>query len=208
MLEGIELGDVEVPRKPRTRGECDRMRPCLFVSCKYHLYLDVNPDTGSIKLNFPHLEVDELEHTCCLAVAEEGDHTLEMVGEITNLTRERIRQLEVRALMKLRGTEEMAQHIEPVPSPPPPPLRLVPLPLPSTPVEPEVIETDLEVPEPARLLDTVATAHKDDCALLMEILEHTPPGELSPEAKELWGALYDKFEEMGLSEEERDIDES
>ena len=28
-------------------------RPCPWVACKHHLYLDVNPETGSIKMNFP-----------------------------------------------------------------------------------------------------------------------------------------------------------
>jgi hypothetical protein len=48
--------------RPRTRGECrDAERPCPFVACKHHLYLDVNPETGSLKLNFPDLEPWELE---------------------------------------------------------------------------------------------------------------------------------------------------
>jgi len=89
--------------RPRNRGECCQAeRPCPFVSCKHHLYLDVNPETGSIKLNFPHLEVWEMKDTCALDVAERGGITLEEVGEIMNLTRERIRQVEVRGLLKLK----------------------------------------------------------------------------------------------------------
>ncbi|HZJ54956.1 MAG TPA: DNA-binding protein, partial [Myxococcaceae bacterium] len=50
--------------RPRTRADCiNGPRPCLFVSCKHNLYLDVNPETGSIKLNFPDKEIWELEHT-------------------------------------------------------------------------------------------------------------------------------------------------
>jgi hypothetical protein len=90
--------------RPRTRAECsNQVRPCPWVACKHHLYLDVNPRTGSIKLNFPDLEPWELEHTCALDVAEDGGHTLEEVGDITNLTRERIRQLELRGLLELRS---------------------------------------------------------------------------------------------------------
>jgi hypothetical protein len=94
--------------RPRTRAECvNGPRPCLFVSCKHNLYLDVNPETGSIKLNFPDKEIWELEHTCALDVAEKGGITLEEVGAIMNLTRERIRQVETRGLAKLReATEE------------------------------------------------------------------------------------------------------
>jgi hypothetical protein len=77
-------------------------RPCPFVSCKHHLYLDVNPETGSIKLNFPDLEVWEMKETCSLDIADKSGITLEEVGEIMNLTRERIRQVEVRGLIKLK----------------------------------------------------------------------------------------------------------
>ena len=42
------------------------------------------------------------KHTCALDVAERGGITLEEVGEIMNLTRERIRQVEVRGLLKLK----------------------------------------------------------------------------------------------------------
>jgi len=93
---------VDIPR-PTTREECrGEMRPCPWVACKHHLYLDINPETGSIKINFPELEPWELKHTCALDVAERGGITLEEVGEIMNLTRERIRQVEVRGLLKLK----------------------------------------------------------------------------------------------------------
>src|SRR5258707_4819917 len=93
---------VDIPR-PTTRAECrDEARPCPWVACKHHLYLDINPETGSIKINFPDLEPWELQHTCALDVAERGGITLEEVGEIMNLTRERIRQVEVRGLLKLK----------------------------------------------------------------------------------------------------------
>lgn len=89
--------------RPRSRADCaDGPRPCLFVSCKHHLYLDVNPQTGSVKLNFPDKELWEMEETCALDVADRGGITLEDVGVIMNLTRERIRQVESRGLYKLR----------------------------------------------------------------------------------------------------------
>lgn len=98
-----DLIDITSYQKPKTRSECLKMkRPCLFVSCKYHLYLDVNPETKSIKFNFPGKEVWELKETCSLDVADKGGVTLEEVGAIMNLTRERIRQVEMRALQKLR----------------------------------------------------------------------------------------------------------
>ncbi len=93
--------------RPKTRADCiSSPRPCIFVSCKYNLYLDVNPETGSIKLNFPDKELAELQYTCALDVAEKGGITLEEVGEIMNLTRERIRQVETRGLEKLKVATE------------------------------------------------------------------------------------------------------
>src|SRR5262245_53485173 len=58
--------------RPRSRLQCkDEARPCPWVACKHHLYLDINPRTGSIKLNFPDLEPWELEHSCALDVADQ-----------------------------------------------------------------------------------------------------------------------------------------
>ena len=101
-LGALMYPPVDIPR-PTSRAECrEEMRPCPWVACKHHLYLDINPETGSIKINFPDLEPWELKHTCALDVAERGGITLEEVGEIMNLTRERIRQVEVRGLLKLK----------------------------------------------------------------------------------------------------------
>lgn len=98
--DALEVLDYD---RPANRSECvSEPRPCLYVTCKHHLYLDVNPETGSVKVNFPGKEVWELTETCALDVAERGGITLEEVGEILNLTRERIRQLEVSALGKLK----------------------------------------------------------------------------------------------------------
>jgi hypothetical protein len=105
--EESDLLNAVDSQRPKTRADCvNGPRPCLFVSCKHNLYLDVNPETGSIKLNFPDKEIWELEHTCALDVAEKGGITLEEVGAIMNLTRERIRQVETRGLMKLREATE------------------------------------------------------------------------------------------------------
>jgi hypothetical protein len=103
----LELAELDAER-PRTRGDCSNgERPCPWVRCKHHLYLDINPDTGSIKLNFPDLEPWELEQTCALDVAERGGITLEEIGLVMNLTRERIRQVETRGLLKLAGARSL-----------------------------------------------------------------------------------------------------
>ncbi len=109
----LELGrmlypDVEDVQKPKTRAECaNGERPCPFVSCKHHLFLDVSAKTGAIKLNFPDLEVWEMNETCALDIADRGGTTLEEVGAIMNLTRERIRQVEVKGLAKLQALSDM-----------------------------------------------------------------------------------------------------
>lgn len=95
--------------RPTTRGDCEAgERPCPFLSCRHHLYLDVNPDTGSIKLNFPDKELHELADTCALDVADRQGITLEHVGSLMNVTRERIRQMETRALARLAQSKEVA----------------------------------------------------------------------------------------------------
>lgn len=99
-----ELDSLEdLPPRPRTRAECHAgERPCPFVTCKYNLYLDVNPKTGSVQLNFPGKELKELAETCALDVADRGGATLAEVGALLNVTRERTRQLEARAVAKLQ----------------------------------------------------------------------------------------------------------
>jgi hypothetical protein len=101
--------------KPKTRAECKDMdRPCPFVSCKYHLYIDVHPVRGSIKLNFPDVEIWEMTETCALDVADRGGITLEEVGEIMNLTRERVRQVETAGLARLqdyRAVDKLKDYV-------------------------------------------------------------------------------------------------
>jgi hypothetical protein len=79
--------------RPVTRGDCaGGERPCPWVSCRNHLYLEVTP-AGSMKLNFPDIEPWEMPETCALDVADRGPRSLALVGRLTNLTRERTRQI-------------------------------------------------------------------------------------------------------------------
>lgn len=93
--------ELEPPPRPRVRADCvDGPRPCPWVGCRYNLYCDVL-ETGSLKLNFPDKDLEELEQTCALDVADQGGATLEMTGRAMNLTRERCRQIEAKMLVKL-----------------------------------------------------------------------------------------------------------
>lgn len=110
---GRQLYPEEAYARPVTRADCIEggafaARPCPFVSCKYHLYLDVSESTGAIKINWPAIETDELPVSCALDVADLQGATLEQVGAITNLTRERVRQMETKGLAKLKALTDLA----------------------------------------------------------------------------------------------------
>lgn len=103
--EGAAEAVSELPNipRPQTRSDCATTpRPCPFVSCKYHLYLDVIPATRSIKFNFPELEPTDMKESCALDVADRGGTTLLDVATMLRLTRERIRQIEAKVLSRIR----------------------------------------------------------------------------------------------------------
>lgn len=96
----------DVPARPSTRAEClpggsNAARPCPYVSCRYHLFLDVRR-TGTLKLNFRRRSIDQLAETCALDVADRGAHSLEQLGQLMGITRERVRQIANRALARAK----------------------------------------------------------------------------------------------------------
>jgi len=99
-----EVGSAEVDealsQRPKIRGECTHRRPCPWVGCRHHLWLEVSP-AGSVKLLFGCAELDDLPDTCALDAAERGGLTLREVGRRLNITRERARQIEWWALLKM-----------------------------------------------------------------------------------------------------------
>lgn len=87
--------------RPTKRSECAAVpRPCPFVSCRHHLYLDVRVD-GSLKLNFPNKEPDELAVSCSLDLADDGPRTLDAIAAVMGMSKERARQIESEAFDKL-----------------------------------------------------------------------------------------------------------
>src|SRR5262245_58679883 len=102
----LSLEHVPYPRdveRPATRADCcEQERPCPFVSCRYHLYLDVQP-SGSIRLNFPELEPWDLHETCALDVADRGGASMGVVGDAINVSKQRVEQVQGEALRKLHG---------------------------------------------------------------------------------------------------------
>ncbi len=109
---------IEDRTRPRTYAECERAglgtrTPCPFVSCTAHLYLDVNPENGSIQLNFPDRDVDALRETCAIAVANRGVHSTAAVGAALNVTGQNVRLMFERKvfpkLQRLHGARRIAE---------------------------------------------------------------------------------------------------
>ncbi len=115
--EQIRIGLLLYPEhtpKPRTRGECANLaRPCPFVSCRHHLYLDVAQGGASFTIHDSAVEVWDMPQSCSLDVAEQGPHTLDTVGLLAKVTRERVRQIEIRALARVRrrGGKQLADWL-------------------------------------------------------------------------------------------------
>lgn len=102
MKIGALLYPERVEGRPKTRADCDSVpRPCPYVGCPHHLYADVS-EIGSLVVRFPDLEPWELAWSCSLDIADAaelaGGMTLEAVGRMMNMTRERIRQIETAAM--------------------------------------------------------------------------------------------------------------
>jgi len=126
--------DYDSSIRPKVRLEClphkEDARPCPFVSCRHHLYLEVagprkirQEVVGNILINFPDLEPDQIPETCSLDIADRGGVTLEEVGMFMNVSRERIRQIETQACKMLSSSTgilarwEGYQGYHPSPSP-------------------------------------------------------------------------------------------
>jgi hypothetical protein len=118
---GIDAQPELHSQRPRKRSDCiGGVRPCPWVGCKYHLALDVT-ENGSIRHAKPGIEVEDMGETCALDVADRGSHTLEEIAGMDCCTRERIRQVQDRALAKLKALgvleppEERGEWVHPEP---------------------------------------------------------------------------------------------
>jgi hypothetical protein len=102
---GMDLATALVEARlarPKFRSHCTGApRPCPFVTCRHHLAVEVTRG-GGLKVNHPDVEIEDLAESCALDVADRGGITLEEVGTLLNVTRERIRQEETSALAKYR----------------------------------------------------------------------------------------------------------
>ncbi len=100
----------DTPLWPRTRGECPpASEPCWYVACRYHLWTWRGRSRGRLLLRESRVW-GRRDLTCALRIAERGPQTLDAVGRAMGLTRERVRQIEFKALAQLRENDEGDLH--------------------------------------------------------------------------------------------------
>lgn len=94
---------VGTPCGHRERVEEARahLRPCPWASCRHHLLLDVT-ETGTIIQNQEHLDPSLLVDSCAVDKGELGGMNLDEIGDRFGVTRERVRQIEVGGINKMR----------------------------------------------------------------------------------------------------------
>ena len=108
--EGWSKPEVVVNFYKNTSGACMRYdEPCKEDTCRYHVHSDARRDQVALSGDLPV--------TSSLKLANGGGMTLEAVGMVMGVTRERIRQIEYRAsarlaqkLERLGFTSEMVTH--------------------------------------------------------------------------------------------------
>ena len=109
--------------RPKNRSECvSGPRPCPFMGCRYHLALDVGPEKRGVRtvvvpkglMTDPAGVLSSMADTCALDVADRGPQTLDAVGQVLGVTRERIRQIEAKLVEKLARKRGMLDALEDV----------------------------------------------------------------------------------------------
>jgi len=115
----LKVFDVLQAMRPKTRGDCaEGERPCPWWSCQYHIgaeRLRVALKARGARESDRDVTDEELldiiytlPYSCLLDVADDGGTTLAEIGEMLDLTRERVRQIEEQALDELRFGEDFA----------------------------------------------------------------------------------------------------
>lgn len=90
---------------PRTRRECPQ-GPCHHVACRFHLWTDRLLDRDGAVVDLRETAVfGNRQHTCVLREIARGPRTLEAIGSLLDVSRERVRQIEAEALARLRDAD-------------------------------------------------------------------------------------------------------
>jgi hypothetical protein len=99
-----------VPNRDACR---DGPRPCPWIRCKHHTYIEVSDVYGTVRLNFPDVPPDQMDRliaTCTLDEADKAEAhrektgrlmTLQKVADRLGMTLERARQIQGDALRKI-----------------------------------------------------------------------------------------------------------
>jgi hypothetical protein len=109
---GEEPPSVPPYDRPQTYGDCQKLpRPCPFVGCRHHLYLEAGKSGNLRTLS---TELEHMSETCSLDVAARGPQSLDEIGEMMNITKERVRQIEASAFAKVEQSmpTDMKKHIQ------------------------------------------------------------------------------------------------
>lgn len=103
-LEPLDADDhAALATRPKTWGECrGNTGPCIWVSCRYHLGIEVT-EHGRLVLCVP--EPTEMAEPCALRIAERGERDGPQLARLLGVTRQRVQQLEIKAVRKLRQIE-------------------------------------------------------------------------------------------------------
>lgn len=93
------------PDLPRTRRECPQ-GPCHHVACRFHLWTDRVMDRDGAVVDLRETVLfGNRQHTCVLREIARGAKTLEAIGSLLDVSRERVRQIEAEALARLRDAD-------------------------------------------------------------------------------------------------------
>jgi len=116
---------VVYDRPAMSREACQQIaRPCKYILCPHHLGTEINTRNGmgftideeGPLVRYP-IQADGHITSCALDVAERGGATLEEIAAILSITRERVRQVEERALGRLKKHGDDLESLTPSFSP-------------------------------------------------------------------------------------------
>lgn len=97
----LDIGDIIEDlnmEAPVTRADCvGGPRPCPWIRCKWHAIWYLKPRLHYMK-NLTDQQIvgiiSAMKHSCVLDICDQGGATLDLIGELLQTTRERVRQIE------------------------------------------------------------------------------------------------------------------
>lgn len=94
-----------LPRPPARRADCiDGPRPCPWIGCRYHLQVERRARQAPTERAG--------QESCSLDLADRGRMRLQEIADVLGVTRERVRQIELKAMAKLAAdAPHLAEHL-------------------------------------------------------------------------------------------------